>query len=174
MKSQKGITLTSLIIYVIVVIIVTGILAVITTTYRKNISEMNKKGTSGSEIDKFNMYFLREVKTQGNEVSSISESKNEIEFTLGNKYTFKDNCIYLNDDIVISVNIEKCEFSNSLVNGKKIIKVTIKGAGEDERVIEYTLGDETQNVYYESESDYIDKNSKVDNTVESQSETENN
>ena len=68
MKSEKGITLTSLAIYIMVVIIVVGILATITVSLRSNIKDINKEGTSDIEIDKFNMYFLQDVKKQGNQI----------------------------------------------------------------------------------------------------------
>ncbi len=157
MKSQKGITLTSVSIYVMVVIIVVGILATITATFQSNIKDVNYEGSSSSEFDKFNIYFLKEVKKQGNKIEQISG--NEITFTLGSKYTFnqEDSAIYLNDDIKIAENIENCSFSNSNVNGKEIITVVIKPLDTEEKTVEYTLGDDSNNVAYENESDYIQK-----------------
>lgn len=154
MKSEKGITLTSLAIYIMVVIIVVGILATITVSLRSNIKDINKEGTSDIEIDKFNMYFLQDVKKQGNQIATISDS--EIVFTLGNKYNFKDdNAIYLNDNIKIAEDIEKCSFANKLENGKQIIYVTIKTQNGNERTIEYTLNDDTNNLAYNEETNYI-------------------
>ncbi len=154
MKSEKGITLTSLAIYIMVVIIVVGILATITVSLRSNIKDINKEGTSDIEIDKFNMYFLQDVKKQGNQIATISDS--EIVFTLGNKYNFKDdNVIYLNDNIKIAEDIEKCSFANKLENGKQIIYVTIKTQNGNERTIEYTLNDDTNNLAYNEETNYI-------------------
>ena len=90
MKSQKAITLTSLVIYITIVLIIVGILAVITGSLQGNIKEIYAEGTNNAEIDKFNVYFLKEVKKQGNEIDTISE--NEILFTTGNKYTFSNKC----------------------------------------------------------------------------------
>lgn len=85
MKSEKGITLTSLVLYIMLVLIVLGILATITASFQSNLKEVNKEGTKNSEIDKFNIYFLKDVKKQGNKVASISENKDEITFSLENE-----------------------------------------------------------------------------------------
>ena len=153
MKSEKGITLTSLVLYIMLVLIVLGILSVITASFQNNLKEVNKEGTKNSEVDSFNMYFLQEVKKQGNKISTISG--NEISFTTGNQYSFRENEIYLNDNIKISENIENCVFSNSLENGKTIITVTIKAKNAEERSIEYVLSNEGYSSSYENESDYI-------------------
>ena len=64
MNSQNGVTLTSLAIYIILVLIVLGILATITTNFQMGIKGVNEEGTENLEIDKFNMYFLKEVKKE--------------------------------------------------------------------------------------------------------------
>ena len=155
MKSQKGITLTSLVIYIMLLFVIVGMLATVTASFRSNIKEINKEGTKNTEIDKFNIYFLKEVKKQGNEIDKISD--NEILFTMGNKYTFKDdNSIYLNDNIKIAENIEKCSFSNNLVNGKTVVVVTIKARDSEEKEIEYVLNNESYSSPYQDENSYVD------------------
>ena len=164
MKSQKGITLSSLTIYILLVLVIVGILATITANFQSNIKDMNDEGVSSSEIDKFNVYFLREVKRQGNGVESISDS--EVIFKTGNKYTFKDEAIYLNDNIKIAENIEKCNFSSSIVNGKEVITVNIKAFNVEEREIEYVLSNEEPSSPYDDEESYI-KNTTI-NEVDAQ------
>lgn len=114
--------------------------------------EINKEGTKNSEIDSFNMYFLKEVKKQGNKVLSINSS--EITFITDSKYTFKEGSIYLNDNIKISDDIDKCVFSKSLIDGKTIIKVNIKAKNSEEKTIEYVLNDGRDTYNYEDESSY--------------------
>lgn len=155
MKSQKGITLTSLVLYIMLVLIVLGILSVITASFQSNLKEINKEGTKSSEIDKFNIYFLQEVKKEGNKVSAISE--NEISFITENKFSYKENAIYLNDNIKIAENIENCVFSDSLENGKTVISVIIKARGAEERNTEYVLSNEGYSSSYEDESSYIEE-----------------
>lgn len=163
MKSQKAVTLTSLVIYIMIVLIVVGILATIWGDFYGNIKEINREGTSNSEIDKFNVYFLKEVKKQGNEVDTISE--NQILFITGNKYSFKeDKCIYLNDNIKIAENIEKCVFSSSLENGKVVIRIIIKAKDSEDKTIEYILSNEEYFPYYEDENDYVYQANEVNIT----------
>ena len=152
MKSDKGVTLTSLAIYIVLMMIVIAILATVRTNFQSNLEEINQQGTQISEISKFNMYFLQEVKKQGNDIKTISDS--EILFTMGNKYTFKNNGIYLNDNINIAANIQECIFSYNLVNGKKTISVKIKTENTDMQAIEYVLTDETFTQRYEDEAQY--------------------
>ena len=144
MTKEKGVTLISLAIYVATILIVIGILATITGAFKNNIKEINSRGTNNYEIDKFNLYFLKEVKKQGNEIESISQTGNEILFTSGNKYTFEseDNCIYLNDSIKIAENIQSCTFSSSTENEKTVITVTIQAINADEKVLTYVMSED--------------------------------
>ena len=155
MKSQKGVTLTSLVVYITITLIVVGILAVVTANFQSNVREIYADGTNNGEIDKFNLYFLQEVKKEGNEVNTISQ--NEVLFTTGNKYTFNsvDKAIYLNDNIKIAEKIEKCEFASTLINEKTVITVTIKAVIGEEKTIEYVIGNEIEIDINNEESDYI-------------------
>lgn len=168
MKSQKGITLTSLAIYIVLVLIVLGILATITTSFQNGIKSINQEGTKDVEIDKFNVYFLKEVKKYGNDIYSINSS--EIKFTSNNKYTYKEGSIYLNDSIKIANDIDKCIFSENLVDGKRIITIDIKAKESEEKTIEYVLNDEKNNYVYEDEGSYTYSNSaqleNIENTQE--------
>lgn len=152
MKSEKGVTLMSLTIYILLMIIVIAILATVRSNFESNLKEVTQQGDQISEISKFNIYFLQEVKKQGNDISSHSE--NEILFKTGNKYTFRDNAIYLNDNINIAESIGECVFSYNLVNGKKIVTVKIKLLSGEGQTIEYVLNDENLLQKYEDETDY--------------------
>lgn len=157
MRSQRGVTLTSLVTYIIVILIVVGILATIMANFESNVDKLNKEGTSSTEIDKFNIYFIKEVKKQGNEIDSISSR--EVLFTTGNKYTYKSNSIYLNDNIKISEDIEKCVFESNIENGKTIISVTIKAKNSEQKQIEYVLSNEEIISNYEDERSYTTESS---------------
>jgi len=163
MKSQRGITLTSLVIYITIVIIVVGILAVITGSLQGNVKEIYAEGTNNAEIDKFNVYFLKEVKKQGNAIDENKFSSSEVLFITGNKYRFSnsDKCIYLNDNIKIAENIENCIFTSSIVNGKTVITVTIKAINGEEKTIEYVLSSGVYSPDYENEEDYIDRVNEI-------------
>ncbi len=96
MKSQKGITLISLILYVIVLLVITAIIGTISTFFYKNIKNINEDSKSVAEFNKFNMYFLEEVKRDNNNVDEISEDKTAISFKSGNSFLYKDNAIFFN------------------------------------------------------------------------------
>lgn len=159
MKSQKGVTLTSLAIYIIMLIIVIGILGVISANFQNSVKDINEQGAENVEIDKFNVYFLQEIKKTGNEILSINST--EIEFITNNKYTFKESSIYLNDNIKIAQDIRKCEFSQSLINGKTIITVNIQAENNEEKTIDYVLNEDNYEIGYENEEDYIYDKEKI-------------
>lgn len=154
MKSQRGITLASLAIYLVLIFTVLAILAAITSNMQIGVIDSGKNGTGYIEINKFNLYFLDDIKKQQNEIDTITE--NEILFTSGNKYTYNSNkkTIYLNDKIKIARDIETCEFANLEENEKTIIRVTIKQKNSQEKTIDYVLND-IDTTFYENEEDYI-------------------
>ena len=57
MKSEKGITLVSLLVYVIAMLIAITIITVITGYFYKNIDVSTEKYTAIAEYTKFNSYF---------------------------------------------------------------------------------------------------------------------
>jgi len=111
LKSNKGVTLTILVIYMIVLVLTIGILANISGNFYKNKDYILNNGKYISEFNKFNMYFIEDVK---NNSSIYSISNNEIIFADGTVYTYKanpDKAIYRNK-VQICKNIEYCEFTN--------------------------------------------------------------
>lgn len=62
MKSEKGITLISIIVYIIGIMIVISILAGISNFFFQNENYLLDKSKYISEYNKFNMYFLEDVK----------------------------------------------------------------------------------------------------------------
>ena len=61
MKSQKGITLISLTIYVIVMAIVVGVVAIISTFFYSNINDTTQQLDPLTEYTDFNSFFSDEV-----------------------------------------------------------------------------------------------------------------
>lgn len=170
MKSEKGVTLMSLATYIVLMLIVIAILTTVSMNFQSNLKQINEEGTEVSEISKFNMYFLQEVKKQGNNINSISN--NEISFTTGNKYVYKANKIYLENgaqgtSIIIASDIIKCEFNNKIENGKDIVIVTIQANNTNETINEYVLNNEAIYFGYEDEETYIDTgvNTEIDTEI---------
>ena len=100
MKNQKGITLVSLVIYVIVMIIVICVMSSIISDFYKNTDAVRGDVEEVVKFNKFNNYFLKEVKTTNNEVDSLNDSY--ILFSSGNSFSISNNVIYYN-------NIEICD-----------------------------------------------------------------
>lgn len=63
MKSQKGITLISLTIYVIVMALVIGVIAILSTFFYSNMKDINQTVDPITEYTKFNSFFSDEVKS---------------------------------------------------------------------------------------------------------------
>lgn len=122
MKNNHGVTITSLIVYVIAMLIVIGIIANLTSFFYTNVFNLEDESKNISEISKFNMYFLEEVKNSNNSIVEISENK--ITFITGNTFTLQDNSIYLNN-IRICENVKNLNFEKEHINNKNVISVLI-------------------------------------------------
>ena len=106
MKSEKGITLISLIIYVVLLLIVVSFLSVVSTHFYSSTKYLMDNGKYVSEFDKFNMYFIEDVK---NNIDVYSIETNKIVFEDGTAYTYLNKSVYRNK-VEICKNIERCEF----------------------------------------------------------------
>jgi len=173
MKSQKGITLVSVAIYIVLVMVVLGILATVTLNFQKGIKEINGEGTKIAEVNKFNMYFLQEIKKKGNDI--VLCTNNEISFLTGDKYVFDsnngtinlvelDNDGTINKTIELANNIETCTFSKTSKEGKVFVKVSIKPKNADEIIKEYVSNNEESTFIYEDEEEYIYNSNTSDQT----------
>ena len=118
MKSNKGITLTSLIIYIIGMIIVLATIANLTSFFYKNINIQDANYDSTTQYTKFASLFLNETNNDNNYIidcKTITENNvklSYIVFANGNQYTYtnENNSIYKNN-IKICENVEDCDFS---------------------------------------------------------------
>lgn len=145
MKNEKGITLVSLLIYVIAMLVTITIISVMTSYFYQNIDVSNDKYTSITEYTRFNSYFSEEVNRKNNHVLEIvsnepeSSNQNFVAFSSGNQYTFvpQNKAIYQNN-VKIASGVDLCQFENKIINGKEAIKTTIK-IGDMEKTIEYIL-----------------------------------
>lgn len=142
MKNEKGITLVSLILYVVVMTIVLAVMSSIISTFYKNTDTMQGNVGEIVEFSKFNNYFLKEVKTKNNKVDRIDTSY--ILFSSGNSFSISNNAIYYN-----SIKICNGVQSMEIKSGKD-------GNGEDETIINVTLNFENFNksINYKIETIY--------------------
>lgn len=86
MRGQKGVTLTTLTIYIIVSTILLGTLAFININFMSELGELTKQSKITNEMTKFYSFFIEDVKT-ANKVLEFSE--NTLRFDNGVQYTIK-------------------------------------------------------------------------------------
>ena len=145
MKNNKGITMISLITYIMGLTIVLALIATLTTFFFKNISAKDLNSDT-TQYTKFSSIFLEEINNKNNSViecKSLNNGVSYIIFSSGNQYTFNANskCIYKNK-IKICENVETCDFSYTFVDSKYKIKVNFKTSNIDmtgENAIIYNL-----------------------------------
>lgn len=127
MKSEKGVTLISLTIYVIVMTVVVGIIAVISGIFFKNINDLEETNPL-EEYTNFNTYFSNEVNKEG--IKVLKYDSDYIIFDNGVQYTFiqENKGIYMNK-VKICKDVQKCIFNYRIEGEKSIIDVDmiIKG-----------------------------------------------
>lgn len=127
MKKENGVTMISLVVYVAVMTVIIGVMSAIITNFYNNTDTVQESVQEIVEFNKFNNYFLKEVKTNNNEVDHISNGNNYILFTSGNSFSISNNAVYYN-------NIKIC-------NGVQSMQISLgkNGDGIDKSIVNVTL-----------------------------------
>lgn len=133
---KKGMTLTSVVIYVIVMLIVVGTVGTITGFFYTSTQNLEESADSLGEFNKFNTFFLEEVKLRGNEIERIEVTR--IAFTSGTTFTFVDGGLY-KDKVKICSNVNACQFTSYKQEEKTIIGVYIEIGNDFAKTIEYVM-----------------------------------
>ena len=137
MKSEKGITLIVLSIYIIVFPIIIVLLANLSSYIYSNIENINDSSVDISEINKFNMYFISDIKTNNQaDVKTLSDNNQntiQIIFQDGDVYSYVEDekSIYKNEQ-KIARNIEAFNAEGYKKNNKTYIQVSIEIGTKDE------------------------------------------
>lgn len=158
MKNQRGVTLASLIIYVIVLLIVIVMLGVMRNNFQSGVMGLSEDSKTESEFNKFNIYFLKDIKEPGNTATIAGEQNNEITFSSGNIYEFSNNNIYFisgEQRIKLLENINNCRFDENNENGKTIVNVSITFSNNKTISKDYVLVEDVVGNLYQDEEDYI-------------------
>lgn len=141
MRKQNGITLISVIIYVISMLIVISIIATITTYFYRNINVDNDDNQNFiMKYTKLNTVLSVEINKTGNKIIDVkenSEAGNYIIFSTGNQYTFINNKIYKNRMKIID-DVENCKFSYEYIDSSYKITVEITANGLT-KTMNYTI-----------------------------------
>ena len=133
MKNNKGVTITSLVIYVASFLMIVGVVALITTFFYNNTRFLSSEATASAEYDILNAYLLNETKIENNLVEKTIEENNRIKFSKGNEYIFEEGegKIYYKNQLknkyfVLCNYIQSAEF-NKVSSTEYRIKVKILG-----------------------------------------------
>ena len=138
MKSQKGITLISLTVYIIVMVIVVATLTIISNFFFSNMKTASKNINPLTEYTKFTTFFTDEVNHSN--IKVLDCQNDYVVFDNGVQYTFvKDNKGIYRNKIKICRDVENCNFAYEIKNGKSVVTVAIQMEGINEKAVTYTL-----------------------------------
>lgn len=153
MKKENGITLISLILYVILLTIIVGGVANITSSFYANLNEYDKESEHATAYSKVNMYILKDVKRDGATITHVSS--NSIELNYGSTeynpelvtvlYTIENKSLYRSiltegkkNKVRICDGIDKYEISQDMTGKYKKFKITLV-MGEYKKTTTYVL-----------------------------------
>lgn len=133
MKRDSGVTLTSLIVYVIAMVIVVATVSTLTSYFYGNIDRLSNKTDGAKEYTAFNSFFTSEINDRSNKVLTEVSSNTKLVFSSGNQYTFQNGMIYFNK-IIICRNVTAPSNSEGKIfiydDTKKQIGVNLEIAGQ--------------------------------------------
>ena len=142
MKSERGITLTSLIIYVVITTITVTAIAAFSSFFVSNMNEVKEQEKYAPEFNKFSMFFIGDVKN--NKTAEVTT--NQVTFEDGTVYQYRQNekAIYRNStkitEKVDSFSFSLTEEEVSSTNKRIInVKMSIGGKVNLKSGIDYTL-----------------------------------
>ncbi len=123
MKKQNGITLSSLVIYVIAMTIAIAVISSVITKFYSNTNSIQADTKEVIEFNKFNAYFLKEIKTLNNKVDRLEDKY--ILFTSGNSFSYSNSSIYYNNKVICR-DVKNITFSFPESENRDIINVNIE------------------------------------------------
>ena len=123
MKSNRGVTLASLTVYVIVLAIILIILTFVSSNFTSQVSEVTNKGKLSNEVLKLYSYIISDIKSS-NKVIEYSDdfvrfdnnSKYYIRYVNGSSNKEKNQYAIYKNDILISENIMDGKFKYDYEN----------------------------------------------------------
>ena len=95
MKSEKGITLTALVIYIIVGTIVISTMAIVSSFFYSNVNLIKDQDQYAVEFNKFNMFFINDIKN--NKTAQVETHKITFEDGTIYEYNAGQQSVYRND-----------------------------------------------------------------------------
>ena len=129
LKSQKGITMVNLVIYVICFLIIAGVVGNLTVFFYNNNQILDNEISAASEYNKLNLFLVKESKVANNKFEKFYTENDLVYLTFSNGDTYcfdKENgLIYYNQMCI-------CEFASDFnvttdySTGKEVVNVLVK------------------------------------------------
>lgn len=142
MKSEKGITLTSLIIYLGVTLIAVTTITTFTSFFVSNMDEVRAQEEYAPEFNKFSMFFIADIKN--NRTAEVTPTQVEFEDGTIYQYNATEKVVYRNNT-KITEKVDSFSFTSTQetisTTTKQIInvKMSVKGKVNLKNGINYTL-----------------------------------
>ncbi len=126
MKSEKGITLTALVVYILIATLLISGIAMLSSFFFSNMNLIKNQEQYAPEFNKFCMFFIGDVKN--NKTATVTETK----------VTFEDGTVYQYDSA------QKAIYRNSTKIAEKIQAVNftlneIKPNSSEHNITKYTI-----------------------------------
>ena len=143
MKSEKGITLTSLVIYVIGITIIFAVVANLTIYFNKNSRTIEYTTNNSAQITRLNQYLINDTKKENAQITEANENIITIQ-TNGEtiKYTYDKNCkgIYRNK-VKIANDVQGFKVNKEIIYDKTklLLNVTIGEQEQIQKDLEYII-----------------------------------
>lgn len=136
MKKEHGVTLISLIIYIIVLLFVLTIVTKLTSALYFNLHDLDKQSDAVVSISKFNMYFLNDIKNKPVTANVISPNTIELTYSDGSeKITYtKTNKVLYRNKVKVFDNLDEITITQT----GKTIQVYLK-IGDYSKITKYTI-----------------------------------
>lgn len=138
MKTEKGVTLISLTVYIIVMTIVIGVVSLLSTFFYKNTKSLSNGIDPITEYTKFTSFFTEEVNHKGIKILECKDNYVAFDNAVQYAYVAENRGIYRNK-VKICSEVENCKFERKIMNAKDIITVTIQMKDRQPQTIDYTL-----------------------------------
>lgn len=140
MKSQNGVTLVQLTIYLIAMLVVIGMMTTLSNFFYGNINIIREASRYAAEFDKFNTHFVKDVESNNEVNITTTDGQVTIIFEDGTTYTYNsyDEGLY-RGSVKISTNVK------AFTATKKII--TINNVDKDIVTVKIIIGNSTQTLF---------------------------
>ena len=138
MRSQTGITMIGLVMYVTCFLVITGVVAAITLFFYGNSSLMSAELYSAADYNKLNLYLVKESEQKGNRVSEIALSNKQmgledvdkniqyIIFSNGDRFTLdSDNHLLYFNSVCLCEDVQSMKATLDYSSGKEVLSIKI-------------------------------------------------